>query len=148
MKNFDLKNYLTESRLLKEEKTTESNKMKKSDLKNLIMEMAIQEMAKITGDLEKEIKRVIKANPDLEKKDLRKAIRADKKVDDALGEESLFDNQLNRYIETERGERVAGTRGRKASVASTMKKDLDKYVAKPTKKGYDDLVADLKNLLK
>jgi len=78
-------------------------------------EDALMEMAKIAGDLKDAIEKVIKANADAEKKDVRKAVKADTDVQAALGDEDLFDNQLNKFIDLVRGEREVGQRGRKAS---------------------------------
>ena len=77
-------------------------------------EEQLDEMAKIAGDLKAAIEKVIKANADAEKKDVRKAIKADDKVKAALGDEDLFDNQLNKFIDLVKGDREVGQRGRKA----------------------------------
>jgi len=77
-------------------------------------EEQLDEMAKIAGDLKAAIEKVIQANADAEKKDVRKAIKADDEVVAALGDEDLFDNQLNKFIDLVRGEREVGKRGRKA----------------------------------
>lgn len=77
-------------------------------------EEQLDEMAKIAGDLKSAIEKVIEKNKDAEKKDVRKAIKADDEVVAALGDESLFDNQLNKFIDLVRGEREVGQRGRKA----------------------------------
>jgi len=77
-------------------------------------EEQIDEMAKIAGDLKVAIEKVIEKNKDAEKKDVRKAIKADDEVVAALGDEDLFDNQLNKFIDLVRGEREVGQRGRKA----------------------------------
>ena len=77
-------------------------------------EEQLDEMAKIAGDLKVAIEKVIQANADAEKKDVRKAIKADDDVQAALGEDDLFDNQLNKFIDLMRGEREVGQRGRKA----------------------------------
>jgi len=79
-------------------------------------EDALNEMAKIAGDLKVAIEKVIEKNKDAEKKDVRKAIKADDDVQAALGpDDDLFDNQLNKFIDLVRGEREVGQRGRKAS---------------------------------
>jgi hypothetical protein len=76
---------------------------------------ALNEMAKIAGDLKIAIEKVIEKNKDGEKKDIRKAIKTDDKVQAALGpDDDLFDNQLNKFIDLVRGEREVGQRGRKA----------------------------------
>ena len=75
---------------------------------------ALNEMAKIAGDLKVAIEKVIEKNKDGEKKDIRKAIKTDDKVQAALGpDDDLFDNQLNKFIDLVRGEREVGQRGRK-----------------------------------
>jgi hypothetical protein len=61
---------------------------------------ALMEMAKIAGDLKIAIEKVIEKNKDGEKKDIRKAIKADDDVQAALGpDDDLFDNQLNKFID-------------------------------------------------
>lgn len=82
---------------------------------NLTEDDALNEMAKIAGDLKVAIEKVIEKNKDAEKKDVRKAIKADDDVQAALGpDDDLFDNQLNKFIDLVRGEREVGQRGRKA----------------------------------
>ena len=77
---------------------------------------ALMEMAKIAGDLKVAIEKVIEKNKDGEKKDIRKAIKADDDVQAALGpDDDLFDNQLNKFIDLVKGEREVGQRGRKAN---------------------------------
>jgi hypothetical protein len=61
---------------------------------------ALNEMAKIAGDLKAAIEKVIEKNKDGEKKDIRKAIKTDDEVQAALGpDDDLFDNQLNKFID-------------------------------------------------
>jgi hypothetical protein len=72
-------------------------------------------MAKIAGDLKSSIESVIKSNPDLAKLDLKKKIKSDPSVVKALGDETLHDNQLNKFIDLTKGERELAQRGRKAS---------------------------------
>lgn len=75
----------------------------------------LNEMAKIAGELKVAIEKVIEKNKEAEKKDVRKAIKADDDVQAALGpDDDLFDNQLNKFIDLVRGEREVGQRGRKA----------------------------------
>jgi len=95
--------------------------MKKSELRQLIREelelfnkSPLSEMAKIQGDLQSSIEKVIQANPDLENLPLKKAIKADADVQSALGDQTLYDNQLNKFIALTKGEREVGQRGRKA----------------------------------
>ena len=74
----------------------------------------LDEMAKIAGDLKSSIEAVIKANPELEGLALKKAIKGDAAVQDALAGDDLYDNQLNKFISLSKGERELGQRGRKA----------------------------------
>jgi hypothetical protein len=74
----------------------------------------LNEMAKIAGDLKSAIEKVISDNPDLETLPLKKAIKADDAVKSALGNDSLYDNQLSKFISSAKGEREIGQRGRKA----------------------------------
>jgi len=99
--------------------------MKKSKLRSLIKEeimelytpesqsQNIQEMAKIKDELKTSIEKVINDNPDLTGLPLKKAIKSDPDVVDALGDQDLYDNQLNKFIATTKGERTPGKRGRK-----------------------------------
>jgi hypothetical protein len=77
-------------------------------------ENQLEEMAKIAGDLKSSIEAVIKANPELQGLALKKAIKGDSAVIDALDGDDLYDNQLNKFIALSRGEREVGQRGRKA----------------------------------
>ena len=79
-----------------------------------IGEDQLDEMAKITGRLEAAIKKVLSTNSDLEGLPLKKAIKADAEVEDALEGDTMYDNQLNKFIALVRGEREVGKRGRKA----------------------------------
>ena len=74
----------------------------------------LDEMAKISGDLKSAIEKVLDANKDLEGLALKKAIKGDSAVIDALDGEDLYDNQLNKFIALTKGERTLGQRGRKA----------------------------------
>jgi len=103
-----------------------------------IEEGDLNEMAKIAGDLKSSIEKVIKSNPDLAKLDLKKKIKSDSAVVSALGDQTLHDNQLNKFIDLIKGDRELGKRGRKASTdkketpkkqpskASTSKKETSK----------------------
>ena len=83
---------------------------------------ALNEMAKIAGDLKIAIEKVIEKNKDGEKKDIRKAIKSDDDVQAALGpDDDLFDNQLNKFIDLVKGEREVGQRGRKADPTKPAK---------------------------
>lgn len=63
----------------------------------------VDEMAMIVGDLDNAIRDVIEANPDLDGIDLKRKIRGDEGVKNALGSEKLHDNQLNRFIAKVKG---------------------------------------------
>ena len=94
-------------------------KKKQDTMRSGVSEIALEEdqldeMAKITGRLESAIKKVLAANSDLEGLPLKKAIKADKEVEDALEGDTMYDNQLNKFIALVRGEREVGQRGRKA----------------------------------
>jgi hypothetical protein len=84
----------------------------------------LEEMAKIAGDLATAIKNVIDDNPELTGLDLKKAIKSDPEVIAALDGESLFDNQLTRFISLTKGERELGQRGRKADLGNTLAKKM------------------------
>ena len=92
------------------------DRLKPGDTVSVVAEdEALMEMAKIAGDLKIAIEKVIEKNKDGEKKDIRKAIKADDDVQAALGpDDDLFDNQLNKFIDLVKGEREVGQRGRKA----------------------------------
>lgn len=85
-----------------------------SDNEELEENASLEEMAKIAGDLKSSIESVIAANPELEGLALKKAIKGDTAVINALDGEDLYDNQLNKFIALTKGERELGQRGRKA----------------------------------
>lgn len=96
----------------------------------------LEEMAKIAGDLKTAIEKVIAANTDLEGLSLKKAIKGDSAVIDALDGEDLYDNQLNKFIALSKGERTVGQRGRKAdpnkpAAAPKAEKSLKIKIATP-----------------
>ena len=74
---------------------------------------SLEEMAKISGDLKSSIEKVMQDNPNLEMLPLKKAIKADADVIKALGDGSLYDNQLGKFISAAKGDREIGQRGRK-----------------------------------
>ena len=86
----------------------------REEITSILNENTINEMAKISGNLKNAIEKVIQDNPDLEGLALKKAIKADKVVEDALEGDTLYDNQLNKFIALTKGEREVGQRGRKA----------------------------------
>ena len=75
--------------------------------------MSLNEMAKITGALETAIRKVIEDNPDLDGLPLKKAIKGNEDVKDALDGDELYDNQLNKFIALVKGQRELAKRGRK-----------------------------------
>jgi hypothetical protein len=79
---------------------------------------ALMEMAKIVGDLQAAIEKVMAQNKDAEMKDLRKAIQTDDDVKAALDKDpsgsALQPTQLNRFILKTKGELIPQQRGRKA----------------------------------
>jgi hypothetical protein len=112
-------------------------KKKQDTMRSGVSEIALEEdqldeMAKITGRLESAIKKVLAANSDLEGLPLKKAIKADKEVEDALEGDTMYDNQLNKFIALVRGEREVGPRGRKAD--PTKAKVEPKAKAEPKSK--------------
>jgi hypothetical protein len=122
---------------------------KKSDtMKSGVSEIALEEdqldeMAKITGRLEAAIKKVLSANSDLEGLPLKKAIKSDKEVEDALEGDTMYDNQLNKFIALVRGEREVGQRGRKADPTKAKSEPKSKAepktkAEKPSTKDIDD----------
>jgi hypothetical protein len=133
MENFDLNKYLKNNILLTENVVNEEN--------------IVTEMAKIQGELEVAINQVIDENPEMEMKDLRKAIRADEAVKAALADlgkdVELFPNQLNRYILKARGEVVPGKRGRKSSPAAEMGRRVAEFMREPSKVELEGIIADL-----
>ena len=82
---------------------------------------SLDEMAKIAGDLKSSIEKVIQDNPELDRLPLKKAIKADADVIKALGDSSLYDNQLSKFIAAAKGEREIGKRGRKADPNAVRK---------------------------
>jgi hypothetical protein len=82
----------------------------------------LDEMAQITGDLKSAIEAVITANAELSGLELKKKIKADKAVRDALAGDDLYDNQLNRFIDLAKGDRENQQRGRKAGTPNAAPK--------------------------
>lgn len=112
----------------------------REEIHNVLSEMDLNEMAKISGDLKSAIEKVIKDNPDLEGLPLKKKIKADKSVEDALEGDTLYDNQLNKFIALTKGEREVGQRGRKADSNKEPKKPTTGKRGRPSEKisGMDD----------
>ena len=133
-------------------------------IQNVLAEGPLHEFAKIKDDLKTAIEKVIADNPDLEGLDLKKAIKADATVEDALMGDTIYDNQLNKFIALSRGERTVGKRGRKvdpnkpaaapkakkaktasADDSSTVASKLDKSIT--TAKGQDVTKKDVKTAI-
>ena len=96
--------------------------------RNFLLKESVEldEMAKIQGPLKDAIESVITSNPDLQGLALKKVIKADEKVIDALAGDDLYDNQLNKFIASVKGGRSVGTRGRTPSESGVAKKDAEK----------------------
>jgi hypothetical protein len=92
----------------------------------------LNEMAKIKGELESAIKNVVNSNPSLEGLPLKKAIKNDPAVISALGDDDLYDNQLNKFIALVKGSRELGKRGRPSMEKPAMEKPkMEKPVKEP-----------------
>jgi hypothetical protein len=103
----------------------------------------LDEMAKITGRLEAAIKKVMSSNKDLEGLPLKKAIKADAEVEDALEGDTMYDNQLNKFIALVRGEREVGQRGRKADPNKAKVEPKAKAKAEPKAKAEKSSTKDM-----
>lgn len=110
----------------------------------------LDEMAKISGDLKTAIEDVIKSSPELDGLALKKAIKADASVVTALGEDSLYDNQLNKFIASIKSGKTTGNRNSGGAVTAakddmnnmggnSSETSLNKLLSDPT----DDLEGDL-----
>ena len=62
-------------------------------------EEMVDEMAMIVGNLDAAIRDVVDANPNLQGNELKRVIRGDADVRNALAGDKLHDNQLNRFID-------------------------------------------------
>jgi hypothetical protein len=123
-------------------------KKKQDTMKSGVAEIQLEEdqldeMAKITGRLETAIKKVIAANKDLEGLPLKKAIKADSEVEDALEGDTMYDNQLNKFIALIRGEREVGQRGRKADPSKSKAEPKAKAKAEPKAKAEKPSTKDM-----
>jgi hypothetical protein len=123
-------------------------KKKQDTMKSGVAEIQLEEdqldeMAKITGRLETAIKKVIAANKDLEGLPLKKAIKADSEVEDALEGDTMYDNQLNKFIALIRGEREVGQRGRKADPSKSKAEPKAKAKAEPKAKAEKSSTKDM-----
>jgi predicted nucleic acid-binding Zn-ribbon protein len=99
----------------------------------------LKEMAKIKGELESAIKNVISNNSSLEGLPLKKAIKNDPAVISALGDDDLYDNQLNKFIALVKGSRELGKRGRPSMEKPTMEKPVkEPKTSKPTPKNDEE----------
>lgn len=117
-----------------------------------INEGTLDEMAKIAGDLKTAIEKVIASNGDLEGLALKKAIKSDADVQNALAGDDLYDNQLNKFIALSKGEREIGQRGRKVDPNKPTKqpttspktpKSPKLKITNPTPKSNSTKLADL-----
>ena len=99
----------------------------------------LKEMAKIKGELESAIKNVISNNSSLEGLPLKKAIKNDPAVMSALGDDDLYDNQLNKFIALVKGSRELGKRGRPSMEKPAMEKPVkEPKTSKPTPKNDEE----------
>jgi len=94
---------------------------------------SLDEMALIVDELKDAIEAVISNNPELSGLELKRKIKADKAVRDALAGDTLHDNQLNRFIQLNKGERTNQTRGAKpgkpnAAPKASMSADVISYL--------------------
>jgi hypothetical protein len=92
------------------EKTTNPSDIKKYTSQGI--DVNLNEMAKIAGELKTAIEKVINDNPELMGLALKKVIRSTPEVISALAGSELYDNQLNQFISAVKGEREIGQRGR------------------------------------
>ncbi len=122
MKKSELKNYIRENIIEVLSETTEEEIKSTKELTSAVRDLGaakekagLTEMAKISGDLKSAIEKVIKDNEDLSGLPLKKKIKADSAVEAALEGDTLYDNQLNRFIKVSRGEMEVGKRGRKSN---------------------------------
>ena len=95
------------------------------EIHNTLMEMGLNEMAKISGDLKTSIEKVISTNPDLEGLALKKAIKSDDDVKSALGDGKIYDTQLNKFIASSR-DGSSGTKVEKIKVDKKAKKSKNR----------------------
>lgn len=91
-----------------------------------IEEESLNEMAKIAGDLKSALEKVINNNSDLSGLELKKKIKSDSDVVSALGDQTIHDNQLNKFISLTKGERELGQRGRKSTSGDSKQKPTSK----------------------
>jgi len=68
--------------------------------------------------------KIVKDNPDSDKLALKKTIKKDAEVQALLAGDELYDNQLNKFIELVKGDRVNDQRGRKPSEESSKAKSI------------------------
>ena len=148
MKISELKKYIKEAILAELTVTSDKDTVKKLADQGIGVtfnpkakdENNLTEMAKIAGDLKTAIEAVIEKNPELTGLDLKKAIKSDSAVKTELGGESLFDNQLNRFIDLVKGERELSQRGRKPNPNTVTKKsEEDKKRGRKAKPEYEDI---------
>jgi len=118
---------------------TQKANLSKPQAKTPLEEEELKEMAKIKGELESAIKNVINSNPSLEGLPLKKAIKNDPGVMSALGDDDLYDNQLNKFIALVKGSRELGKRGRPSMEKPAMEKPVkEPKTSKPTPKNDEE----------
>lgn len=101
------------------------------------MNINLNEMAQLTGELKAAINQVISDNPELNGLDLKRVIKKDPTVIEKLAGDTLHDNQLNRFIALAKGETELGQRGRKPS-EETSKLSMVKSILSKSQKGTND----------
>jgi hypothetical protein len=101
----------------------------------------LKEMAQIKMDNELglAIKNIVDNNPSLEGLPLKKAIKNDPNVISALGDDDLYDNQLNRFIQRIKGELELKPKGRPKMEKPKMDKPVkEPKTSKPTPKNDEE----------
>jgi hypothetical protein len=113
---------------------TQKANLSKPQAKTPLEEEELKEMAniKMDNELGLAIKNIVDNNPSLEGLPLKKAIKNDPNVISALGDDDLYDNQLNRFISKIKGELELKPRGRPAMEKPKMEKPaMEKPVKEP-----------------
>lgn len=87
------------------------------------VDSSLDEMAKIKDELKLAIEKVISDNPEVEGLALKKLIKSDAEVEQALMGDTIYDNQLNKFIALKRGTRTVQPRGRKSVLSPKDKED-------------------------
>jgi len=105
------------------------------------MNYNLNEMAQISGELKGAIERVIEENPEENGLVLKKIIRKDSGVQSALDGDQLYDNQLNKFIALQKGERTLSQRGRKPGEV-TSQLSIIKSILSKSSEGISDFSDD------